>query len=404
MHDTPAAPAPSPPSLAPPPSLVARTARTAAPDEGAPLRRISIELARVCNLRCIYCYSGASPERTNGLTDEEVRAVIAEAVEAGARMISIVGGGEPLLRRSILTDGESCIDYANALGCYCALYTNCTLVDSKAARWLHARELTVVGKLNSLRESTQDWLTGVPGSARRIRRGIDALLDAGFGGYDHPRFALETVICRANYDEMPEMWRWMRRRGIVPEVEIPTMHGRAADNRDRLCFDEHEAPLRYRELFEELLAVDRSEFGFDWSPHPPFAAGSCRLYETNCYINDRGGVQPCAGVDQEVGFLKVGPRAGRGQRLRDVLATPAFQAIRRVREQLQGACKTCAINSECYGCRAAAWHATGDLFAEDPICWRAHPGHSHVGSHLRRLPLLGDPAAATALDLGEGDR
>ncbi len=393
MHDT---PAPSPPSLGPPPSLVTRTARTAAPDEGAPLRRISIEIARVCNLRCTYCYSRASSERTDGLTDDEVRAVIAEAVEAGARLISIVGGGEPLLRRSVLRDGESCIDYANELGCYCTLYTNCTRITSKAARWLHARELTVVGKLNSLGEATQDQLTGVPGSARRIRRGIDALLDAGFGGYDQPRFALETVICRANYDEMPELWRWMRRRGIVPEVEIPTMHGRAADNRDRLYFDEQEAPSRYRALFEDLLAIDRGEFGFEWSPHPPFAAGSCRLYETNCYINDRGGVQPCAGVDEEVGYLRVGPRARSGQRLRDVLATPAFQAIRRVRERLKGACKTCAINHECYGCRAAAWHATGDLFAEDPICWRAHPDRLAPESPSRRLPVLGGAVSRAA--------
>jgi len=353
-----------------PPELKARTERTVAVDPSTLLQRISIELARQCNLQCSYCYASASSAPREGLSDAEVRAVIAEAVALGARLVSFVGGGETLLRTSMLESGESAIDYSNRLGCYCCLYTNCTLVDREAARWLSARDVSVVGKLNSLREDVQDALTGVAGSSRRIRRGIDALLEAGLAANAEHRLGLESVICRQNYEEMPDLWRWMRSHAVIPEVEIPTLHGRAAEHRDLLYFDEQEAPQKYRALFEELLRIDRTEFGFDWVPHPPFVAGSCRLYLSNCYVNDRGGVQPCAGVDHEYGVLRVGPRADAGQPLGEILASKPFRELRRVGELVQGACQSCELRAECYGCRAAAWHKCGNVFGADPVCWR----------------------------------
>ncbi len=353
-----------------PPVMCSRGARTRATDAAAPLGRISIELSRTCNLQCSYCYARASPQTTTGLGDDDVRSVIAEAVGCGAALVSIVGGGEPLLRATMLRTGESCIDFANGLGCYCHLYTNGTLLDRRAARWLRERDVAVVGKLNSLREDVQDGLSGVAGSATAMRRGIDALLDEGFAATDPPRLSLETIICRQNYSEMPELWRWMRSRRIVPEVEIPTLHGRALDNRGELYFDDEEAPGKYREVFEELLAIDRREFGFDWEPHPPFPAQTCRLFYTNCYVNDRGGVQPCAGVEREYGVLRVGDRRREGRPLAEILTSAEFRELRAVHAHVKEPCRGCELLGTCYGCRGAAYNATGDVFAGDPVCWR----------------------------------
>ncbi|RLB46402.1 MAG: hypothetical protein DRI90_27370, partial [Deltaproteobacteria bacterium] len=314
----------------PPPQQKARSERTRVQDPSSPLQRISLELSRQCNLRCTFCYAQATAEPCVGLTDAEVRAVIDEAVALGACLISIVGGGESLLRRSILRSGESCIDYANKRGCYAVVYTNCTLVDREAARWLNDRDVTVVGKMMSLRDSVQDSLVGVTGASVKIRRGVDALIEAGLAATKPPRLALESVICRDNYDEMPAMWRWMRARGIVPEVEIPTMHGRATENRGALFFDEAEAPDKYRQLFEELLAIDRSEFGYDWIPHPPFVACSCQLYYSNCYVTDQGAVQPCASVDRVYGRLRVGANPARGKQLAEIVTSPDFLTLRRI--------------------------------------------------------------------------
>ena len=365
-------------ALHPPPLLVTRTARTLREDADAPLRRISIELSRRCNLRCTYCYANASPDASDGLTEDEVRSVIVEAIGVGARLVSIVGGGEPLLRRALLEDGLSCIDYANERGCYCVLYTNATRVGERASSWLASRDVSVVAKLNSLRPEVQDALAGRAGASDEIRRGIDALLEAGLAAKDAPRLGLETIICRDNYDELPSMWRWMRERNIVPEVEIPTMHGRARENERDLFFDPREAPARYKALFEALLEIDRNEFGFDWIPHPPFAGMSCRLFYSNCYVNARGGVQPCAGVERELGVLRVGERAQEGRALASIVRSPPFAKLRRVHEHLQPPCRGCDLLHTCYGCRGAAWNQTGDMFSGDPVCWRT-PAASPCG-------------------------
>lgn len=352
-----------------PPALRSRSERTRAVVEGAPLERISLELSRHCNLRCCYCYAQASLRDPGGLSDDELVRVVDQAVAVGACLVSIVAGGEPLLRPSMTISGRSLIDVANQRGCYCYLYTNCTLIDRRAAAFIAARDVSLVGKLNSLVDSVQDDLVGVPGSSLRIRRGIDALLDAGLAAQCPSRLALETIICPRNYEEIPTLWHFMRARNIVPEVEIPTLHGRALDHRSQVSFDPSEASEKYRVLFCELARIDRDYYGYQWEPHPPFPAAACRLFENNLYINAQGGVQPCAGVDLPLATLDLG--RGEGIPLRDIVELPAFLALREVRSRVEGACRECELNAECYGCRGAAFHATGNPFAADPVCWRA---------------------------------
>jgi radical SAM protein with 4Fe4S-binding SPASM domain len=50
---------------------------------------------------------------------------------------------------------------------------------------------------------------------------------------------------------------------------------------------------------------------------------------------------------------------------------PLFRGLRRP-ELLRGRCGACEFRTICGGSRARAWAATGDVFAEDPLCtWRA---------------------------------
>ena len=375
-----------PESWVQPPGQKSRSERTAPLDRSKPLVRITIETSRRCNLACTYCYTEATPDRRDGLTDDEVRHIIRQAYDCGARAISIVSGGESLMRRTMLDPKESPIVFANQLGAYTYMYTNCTLMTAKAAKWLYEQDVTIVGKFNSMREDVQDDLVGVQGAARRIRRGIDELLKAGFANETPTRLALETVICRQNYDELPDMWRWMRDRNIDPEVEIPTEHGRASENIESLYFEEWEAPRKYKELFEELLRIDQTEYGYTWRPQPPFAGATCAIYEGTAYVNDQGGVQPCAGVDKEYGILEVGPRGASGQPLWDIVSSPAYAKLREVNDHLSGSCGSCdhGQDGSCYGCRAAAYHKYGDEFAEDPTCW--HGGRDEAKKPL--LPIL----------------
>jgi len=355
--------------LTAPPALASGAASAGVRGSAGLLSRISLETSRDCNLRCIYCYARSGRSRTGGLSDADIRHVIREAVALGMQKVFVVGGGEPLLRPSMTSRGESPIEFANSLGCYCCLYTNAVAVDGRVAQWLADREVSVVAKLNSLRANVQDRLAGVPGSAKRIMEGIEALIAAGLNKSSPSRLGLQTVVCRQNYDEIPRLWHWMRQRNIIPEVEIPKPQGRARENKELLSFPDSEAPGKYKDLFEELLRIDRIYYRYDWIPHPPFAAISCDLCLTGCYVNEDGGVQLCAGVEHEYGYLRVGRHGAKGATLREILQGKEFHRVRDLRQHLTQSCKGCQLLDVCYGCRGVAWNITGDVFGPDPTCW-----------------------------------
>jgi MoaA/NifB/PqqE/SkfB family radical SAM enzyme len=86
-----------------------------------------------------------------------------------------------------------------------------------------------VVKFNSFDPALQDRLAGHCGAARIIREALDRL---GRAGYPAPErvLAVSTIICRQNYDELPDLWRWARDRAIAPYVEIITPQANACQN------------------------------------------------------------------------------------------------------------------------------------------------------------------------------
>ena len=56
------------------------------------LLSMEIEFSRVCNFRCSYCYVEEKLECTDELSRKEIKDVILQAKELGARKIIILGG------------------------------------------------------------------------------------------------------------------------------------------------------------------------------------------------------------------------------------------------------------------------------------------------------------------------
>lgn len=175
---------------------------------------ISLRFPCDCNLRCKYCYSNIEKD---GLTTEEIKEVIKQAVDLGARVVSIVGEGEPLLDKQRLFE---LIDHINSLGASTILFTNGILVCPDIARKLFDRNVTVVGTENSLRPEVQDWLSGKPDSWQKIQKGLKNLIKAGFAETTPSRLSIHTIICRQNIDEIPHMWRKWRKANIIPYVQV----------------------------------------------------------------------------------------------------------------------------------------------------------------------------------------
>lgn len=317
------------------------------------LLSVELEMTNICNLRCIYCYSDAGPARAEELTHAEIIDAAVQAHGLGAQKVVLLGGGEPCMYPR-LRELVSCIA---RLGCSLEIFTNGTLIDDDLAAFLYQNHVSVVVKRNSASAAVQDMLAGSPGALVRIERGIASLQAAGYPDAESG-LGVQTVICRQNLAEIPDMWRWARSRGIQPYFETLTYQGRCTQHPD-LSISVAEAG----EVLQHLSRIDREEFGLNWTAYPPLAAARCSRHLYSILIKANGEIWPCVGVAVSVGNI-------RENRLGDCLrASSMIQDLRHIHERIKGPCRTCDQNGVCYGCRGNAFQLTGDCLASDPLCW-----------------------------------
>ncbi len=317
------------------------------------LLSMELELSRRCNLRCVYCYASSGIPLHDELSLAEIEDVVDQAVHLGVRKIIVLGGGEPLLYPHLLET----IDYIKSKNLVVDLFTNATMISPEYAGEFYRRGVGMIIKMNSRNAQVQDYLADRKGTFAAINQGLNALWEAGYPDDGHI-LGIETIICRQNYDELPDMWRWARRQGIIPYIEVMTLQGRATEHPELEV-----TPDKLKTLFETLARIDSKEFDCNWTPHPPLVASQCARHEYSCTITSIGEVHPCPGVNIAVGNI-------REQKLADILSqSKVIQDLRNIRINIKGRCADCDLSNHCYGCRGQAYQVTGDYLAEDPLCW-----------------------------------
>ena len=205
------------------------------------LLSMEIEFSRICNFRCSYCYVPDQNEFKNELSREEIKDVILQAKELGARKIIILGG-EP----SIYPYLVEMLHFIGREGLEIEMFTNGSGVDGNLAAILAEEKVRVVLKLNSRNEMLQDQLAGKKGAFATINRALATLQEAGYPSADL-FMAISTVICRQNIKELPAMWQWLREEKIEPYFEIITPQANALKN-SWLTVD----PVEVKQLFVRL--------------------------------------------------------------------------------------------------------------------------------------------------------
>jgi len=317
------------------------------------LLSIEIEFSRICNFRCSYCYV---PEKTvckGELSKDELKDVILQAKELGAGKI-IVLGGEP----SIYPHLPEMLKFIAGHGLEIEMFTNGTGVDKKLASLLAELHVRVVLKLNSRKAEIQDHLAGKKGAHKIILQAFEHLKNAGYPAVDK-FLALSTIICQSNFEELPELWQWVRDQNIEPYFEVLTPQANALDN-IWLQVDS----VRLKELFGQLSKIDQEKYNRHWEPQPPLVGNKCMRHQVSCLVTATGDVMPCVGVTIPLDNV-------RHSKLGDILKnSQVVKDLKNFRETIKGECRECDKAHECYGCRGAAYQLTGDYLASDPTCWR----------------------------------
>jgi MoaA/NifB/PqqE/SkfB family radical SAM enzyme len=172
-----------------------------------------------CHLQCKMCYLWTNkddPEQCPSF--DEWRAVI-DSIDTWAEkpFTIIFGGGEPLLYKERLA---ALIQYAHEKGFRTSLATSGYDLDKETVRALANAGLDYLAlTLYSLKPKTQDFLRGVPGSLRRVKKAIKWFSLYG----PQVEIAIDTVLMGPNMREVIDLTRWVQRSRHISRISFQTI-------------------------------------------------------------------------------------------------------------------------------------------------------------------------------------
>lgn len=369
------------------------SAPSAAPRPAAGFDRpyvVSWNLTYRCNLACEHCYldAGGKPlvedeafsDRSELSTEECFR--VADQIAAFApECLTILTGGEPLLRRDIL----EIVRYASEKGLWVVVGTNGVKITPTLAALLAKEGVRGLSlSLDALDPGTHDRFRRVRGAWSNTVEGAGILREAGLP------FLVQTTVGAHNLGEIEALAAFSheRLRAKVWNLYflVPTGRGQFVSDISPADYDAVLASLaRIRSAYTGKMLVNAK-----CAPHfvrNLFAEGdaaSLRVYTGGAggcpagthYLGIRpnGDLTPCPYLPVFAGNL-------RERGLSELWEGSDLFVRIRERNALGGRCGECELSSRCGGCRARAWGMTGDLMAEDPLC-------THEPGTLAGSPLL----------------
>ena len=325
-----------------------------------------LETSLACNVRCEYCFRDSGKPAENEMSYEDLKEIVNQTKELGGKSIVIIGGGEP----TIYPHFKELVEHIHSLKMVPVVITNNQKTTEELANFLFKNNASVMIKLDSLREEVMDKLTGVKGSCKKTKEGLENLLNAGYKDIKKVKLSGSFVTNRLNIDEVETLWRFCRDRNMFPNMEIMTPNGRARNHLDWIPNRKEIMDLRLR-----LLDIDQKEYGYTWVPYMPLTGAGCRQLEYSLCVTVEGYARPCAAVLTT--NLNVRPSSKNGMSLAQVLKDPFIQRARNAWKYLDGKCGKCEYRTNyCVGCRGISFTYAlragkkpfEAIVSEDPYC------------------------------------
>ncbi|MCS7253251.1 MAG: radical SAM protein [Armatimonadota bacterium] len=342
-------------------------------------------LTRICNLRCIHCYSDSSTNLSDGeLTTDEAKRLIDELVQLRIPRL-LISGGEPLMRSDIF----ELIRHASSGGLKVALSTNGTLIDDSIARELKACGVRYVGiSLDGIGEANDEF-RGVRGAFERAVNGIKSCKRFGL------RVGIRMMLTSRTVAQIDAMFDLAISEGVerlcfyhfIPAgrglhaMELPLSALQTRLSVERILHRTLEAVERGR--FVEVLTVDNPADGA-FIYLKLLSEGNERAGEVYKLLHRSGGAFSGSGVgiacidyvgnvhpDQFWWHYSLGNvRSNSFYRIWFETEDELLLRLRERWKHIHGRCAQCRFFEICGGgMRVRADIMLGDAFASDPACY-----------------------------------
>jgi MoaA/NifB/PqqE/SkfB family radical SAM enzyme/predicted hotdog family 3-hydroxylacyl-ACP dehydratase len=306
------------------------------------LLSIELDLQSSHECRCEAC--AKSPRAI--LSTAEISELLRQAIGEGARRCIFVNG-----EASAHPELRTLIEIAGGLRMEIELIANASAIDADLALFLYQSRVSTIAEFND-----------------SVEGAIGYLNNAGYGSSESPTLATAISVSVQNLSNIPDVWRWARKRGIEPYIQII----RPRDGEIPLQLVH---PDRARSLFEELARIDHDEFNRSWPTPPALTGRSCKRHQFACHVTPCGTIFACVGVTIPLGNI-------RSESLHEILEpSEVLENLRAFGKKVKEPCGTCCKTTDCYGCRGAAYQLTGDYLSGDQLCWKAN------GVKVESLPV-----------------
>ena len=176
--------------------------------KGSGWNQLFVELTAQCNERCVHCYAGSSPHRTEHLPWDIIEQALLDAKSLGFTTVQLTGG-DPLISEHCLPAAKlaSSLEFDRA-----EIYTNGILL--RGALYESLRELNVSLALSfySHDEQTHDAITQTKGSYRKTSDAIRRAVEDGL------RTRVGVILMEQNAKDFERTQEYLVALGVAPEA------------------------------------------------------------------------------------------------------------------------------------------------------------------------------------------
>lgn len=330
-------------------------------------RIIFFELTRKCNLKCKHCRAEAGDQYKDELSTNQIKSIIDKIADYSSPLI-ILTGGEPLFRNDIF----EIADYLNEKKLPTALATNGTLINNSIAKKISQANFRRVSiSIDGSSDQKHDQFRGIPGCFNRAIESIKILTKHSIP------VQINVSVTKSNIKEIPQIIELSEKLKAVALhlfVLVPVGCGITINKNEQISKEQYEDFLiwfykksRDTDLdFKVTCAphynriISQYENKISNSSHPHFSRG-CLAGNSVCFISHYGNVQPCGYLPLKIGNILTKSFQSIWENSQE------FEMLRNT-NTLTGKCGDCHYKNICSGCRARAFHASGDYMGEETIC------------------------------------
>ncbi|MFN3740189.1 MAG: radical SAM protein [Thermodesulfovibrionales bacterium] len=338
---------------------------------------VSWNVTKRCNLLCPHCYIDSTArleQDSSELTTEEARLVIDELSYINDRLMLVLSGGEPLLRRDIY----EIVEYASSGGFIPVLGTNGILLTKEVVGFLKDAGLKGIGvSIDSVNPEEHDRFRGFEGAWEFSVSGLRYAREAGI------ETQIDVTLTDRNYQEVDHFIEFGVGLGVKAiNFFFLICTGRAM--KTDISTDHYESAIRHlaSKVFKEKRLMVRARCAphiyrviYDNGYSIPSGTRGCLAGRFYMRIDPEGNVTPCPYMPLVIGNI-------RESSLSDIWNESSL--LKLLREgAYRGRCSICEYTEICGGCRARAFVKSGDMMDEDSLCGYIPEGKEKVAVEMK---------------------